>query len=185
MTAAGFDGQTSIGTFQVPLGRIIPPVLNKFETASLAIGLRHETVTPLHLAMIASMMANRGVLTNPRLLRQRRSILGDVVSGPAPQKSARLAPADVAEQMVAAMKAVVTSPRGTGRRAAIDGLSIAMKTGTAGARSSGLQAVILGFAPAEQPRIAFGMIAEDAGPAEFAGAKIARDFLESIRPRLH
>jgi hypothetical protein len=32
--------------------------------------------------------------------------------------------------------------------------------------------------------IAFGIIAEDAGPAEFAGAKIARDFLEEMKSRM-
>jgi cell division protein FtsI/penicillin-binding protein 2 len=82
--------------------------------------------------------------------------------------------------MIGAMQAVVTNPRGTGRRAPVPGLTIAMKTGTAGERP-GLQALIVAFAPAEQPRIAFGLIAEDAGPAEIAGAKIAHDFLERIK----
>lgn len=185
MARAGFDGQTNIGLYQVPLGRFIPPVFNRFETAFMAIGLKHESITPLHAAMLASMMANRGVLTNPRILRQRRSILGDVVERPSAQKSATLAPPAVADQMIEAMKAVVTNERGTGKRAAIEGLSIALKTGTAGDRANGgLQSVIVAFAPADQPKIAFGMIAEDAGPAEFAGAKIARDFLVAIEPRL-
>lgn len=184
MTAAGFDGQTNLGLFQAPLGRIIPPIVNRYETARAAIGLEHESINALHVAMIASMMANRGVLTTPRLLRGRRSILGQVVVAPAPQVSARVASAAAAETMIAAMKAVVTDPNGTGKRAAIDGLSIAMKTGTAGPRENGLAAVIMAFAPVEQPKIAFGMIAEDAGPAEFAGAKIARDFLVAIAPRL-
>lgn len=184
MTAAGFDGQANLGLFEAPLGKIIPPVVNKYETAFFAIGLQHESVNALHLAMLASMMANRGVLTNPRLLGGRRSILGDTIAGPPPQASRRVAPAEVADMMIAAMKAVVTDPRGTGKRAAIDGLSIAMKTGTAGERERGLNSLILAFAPAEQPKIAFGMIAEDSGPAEFAGAKIARDFLVAIQPRL-
>jgi cell division protein FtsI/penicillin-binding protein 2 len=59
-----------------------------------------------------------------------------------------------------------------------------MKTGTAGERKTGLEALILAFAPAESPRIAFGIIGEDAGPAEFAGAKIAHDFVEAMQPRL-
>ena len=185
MKSAGFDGQTDLGLFQAPLGKIIPPVFNRYETAFLAIGLEHESINTLHVAMLASMMANRGVLTQPRLLRDRRSILGEVVAGPPPQGSARIAPADAAEQMVHAMTAVATEPRGTGRRAPVDGISLAMKTGTAGSKANGkLQALILAFAPAEQPRIAFGIIAEDAGPAEFAGAKIAHDFLESVKPRL-
>lgn len=184
MTRAGFDGQTNLGLFPVPLGRTIPPIFNRYETAFYAIGLVHESITTLHVAMLASTMANRGVLTQPRLLRARRSILGDVVAGAPAQGSVQLAPKAAAEQVVQAMTAVVTRPRGTGRRAAIDGVSLAMKTGTAGERQSGLEALILGFAPAGQPKIAFGVIAEDAGPAEFAGAKIARDFLEALKDRL-
>ena len=80
MTAAGFDGQANLGVFQVPLGKTVGPVFNHFETAFLAIGLEHESMNALHVAMIASMMANRGVLTTPQLLVQRRSILGDVVA---------------------------------------------------------------------------------------------------------
>jgi len=184
MTAAGFDTQANLGVFQVPLGRTIGPVFNHFETAFFAIGLEHESMNALHVAMLASMMANRGVLTTPRLLVQRRSILGDVVSAGPQQTSVRLAPQAAAEAIVHSMQAVVSDPKGTGRRALVPGISLAMKTGTAGERKSGLEAVILAFAPVESPKIAFGVIAEDAGPAEFAGAKIAHDFLEAMQDRL-
>jgi penicillin-binding protein A len=184
MTAAGFDHETDLGVFRVPLGKIIGPTPDRLETAFLAIGLKHESMTALHVAMIASMMANRGELTSPRLLVQRRSILGDVVSGAQPQVKSRLASPAAAETIVRAMQAVVSDAKGTGHRAQIDGLSIAMKTGTAGERKNGLDAVILAFSPVESPRIAFCVIAEGAGPAEFAGAKIAHDFLEAISSRL-
>jgi peptidoglycan glycosyltransferase len=184
MTAAGFDSQADLGVLRVPLGKIISPIPNHFETAFLAIGLQHESMNALHVAMIASMMANRGELTTPKFLVQRRSILGDVVTnGPAQSKS-RLASPPAAETIVQAMEAVATDAKGTGRRVQLDGISIAMKTGTAGERKNGLDAVILAFAPAESPRIAFGIIAEDAGPAEIAGAKVAHDFLEAMRGRL-
>jgi cell division protein FtsI/penicillin-binding protein 2 len=42
----------------------------------------------------------------------------------------------------------------------------------------------MAFAPVDAPKIAFAIIAEDAGPAEYAGAKIAHDFVEKLRPRL-
>jgi peptidoglycan glycosyltransferase len=184
MAAAGFDTTANLGILQVPLGKTIGPVLDQFETASFAIGLEHESMNALHIAMLASMMANRGVLTTPRLLIQRRSILGDVVAAGRQQTSARLAPPAAAEAIVHSMQAVVSDPKGTGRRAVVPGISIAMKTGTAGERKSGLEAVILAFAPVESPKIAFGVIAEDAGPAEFAGAKIAHDFLEAMQDRL-
>src|SRR5205085_3738333 len=56
MTAAGFNGRANLGVFQVPLGKIVGPVFNHFETAFLAVGLEHESMNALHVAMIASMM---------------------------------------------------------------------------------------------------------------------------------
>ncbi len=184
MRSAGFGGQTNTGVMTVPLGKLLEPPDNNFETAFLAIGLKHESINAFHLAMLASAMANRGVLTAPRLLRARRSILGDVVALPPAQGKVQLGSRQAAETMIHAMQAVVTEPRGTGRRAPVSGLTMAMKTGTAGERKSGLEALIMAFAPAEQPRIAFGVIAEDAGPAEIAGAKIAHDFLEAMKGRI-
>lgn len=184
MTAAGFGSTADLGVLQVPLGKTIGPVNDRFESAFFAIGLEHESMNALHIAMLASMMANRGVLTSPRLLVQRRSILGDVIAGGPRPPPSRLASTAAAEALIRSMQAVVTDPKGTGRRALVPGISLAMKTGTAGERKSGLEAVILAFAPVESPRIAFGMIAEDAGPAEFAGAKIAHDFLEAMQSRL-
>ncbi len=184
MTTAGFDQQTDLGVFKVLLGRIGGDTFDRFETALLSIGLEHESVTALHVAMLASMMANRGVLTTPRLVRGRRSILGEEAEGPQVQFREQIAPRAAADKMIEAMVAVVNRPKGTGRRAAVEGVPLAMKTGTAGQRANGYQAVIMAFAPVDSPKIAFGIIAEHAGPAEFAGAKIAHDFLEQIRDRL-
>jgi penicillin-binding protein A len=184
MTSAGFNAQANLGIFQVPLGRTTGQVFNNFETAFLAIGLQHEQINTFHLAMLASMMANRGVLTTPRLLRQRRSILGEIVELPPQQGRTRVASAAAAERMIQAMQAVARQPRGTGRRAPVEGLTLAMKTGTAGDRKEGLEALIMAFSPVDKPKIAFGVIAESAGPAEYAGAKIAHDFLQRLKPRL-
>lgn len=181
LTAAGFDSQVDLGAMTAPLGKSVGTVFNRYETGFYAIGLEHESLNALHLAMVASMMANRGMLAHPRLLRARRSILGDATPAAAPPAATRLASPEAAEQVIRAMEAVATSAKGTGRRAKIDGVDIAMKTGTAGKRENGYQALIVCFAPVEHPTIAFGMIAESAGPAEYAGAKIAHDFLTALR----
>jgi cell division protein FtsI (penicillin-binding protein 3) len=81
------------------------------------------------------------------------------------------------------LRAVVTDVRGTGRRAAIPGVDLAMKTGTAGDATGDYDSVVLAFAPASSPRIAFGIIAENAGPAELAGAEITRNFLAAVLRR--
>ena len=184
LTAAGFDSAVDLGYTRVPLGKTVGDYYNNFEIAYVAIGLEHERISALHVAMLASMMANRGVLTTPRLMRQRRSLLGYVVAAAPPQGKATLASRAAAETMIRAMQAVVGAPRGTGRRAKVEGVTLALKTGTAGDKKSGLEALIMAFAPVESPKIAFGIIAVDAGPAEYAGAKIAHDFVEKLKPRL-
>ena len=182
MSAAGFDQQASLGVFDVPLGKSVGQTFNRYETAFYAIGLAHESVNALHVAMIGATMANRGVMTTPRLLRARRSLLGEVTAQPPKQGRSVLATPQHAEEIVQAMVAVGARPKGTGRRAPVEGVTMALKTGTAGERANGgLEALIVAFAPADHPRIAFGIIAEDAGPAEFAGAKIAHDFVAAWR----
>jgi cell division protein FtsI/penicillin-binding protein 2 len=42
----------------------------------------------------------------------------------------------------------------------------------------------MAFAPVDQPKIAFAVIGDNAGPAEFAGAEIAHRFLLAMKPRL-
>lgn len=179
---AGFDGTANLGLFEAPLGKSVGDLFNNFETAFYAIGLEHETITTFHLAMLASMMANRGAMTTPRIYRARRSILGEVAGEPPKQSTVQVVPRETAEKVIKAMRAVVTRPDGTGRRAAVEGITLAMKTGTAGQRANGFNSLIIGFAPADNPRIAFALIAEDAGPAEFAAAKIAHDFVAGVMP---
>lgn len=182
---AGFDTQADLGLFQVPLGRTVGEIFNNFETGFYSIGLEHETVTTLHLAMLASMVANRGAVTTPRIYRARRTILGDAIAPPPPQKTDALVPREVAERVVAAMEAVVMRPTGTGRRARVDGVTLALKTGTAGSEEEGYDALIFGFAPVDRPTIAFALIGENAGTAEVAGAKVAHDFIAGLRAGGH
>ncbi len=184
MANAGFDGTADLGLFTVPLGKNIGYIYNDFALASYSVGLDHEKVTALHVAMLASAVANRGSFVTPSLFRSRRSILGDKTLIPVMREPRQIASKEAAEQMILAMRQVVLSPRGSGRRAAIEGLTIAMKTGTAGKPDPGYDALVMAFAPVERPKIAFAVIAEGAGPAELAGARIAHDFLTQIESRL-
>jgi cell division protein FtsI/penicillin-binding protein 2 len=141
-------------------------------------------VTTLHLAMIASMLANRGAWSTPRLVRDRRSFLGEARNIPR-GTSEQIAPREAVERVIAAMQAVVTHPKGTGRRAQVDGIPLALKTGTAGSGDPGYDGMIIGFAPADHPKIAFALVAENAGAAEFAAAKVAHDFVDGLRASGH
>lgn len=181
MNRLGFDHEADLGFFKVPLGKTLGGLPHEYATASFAVGLEFVRVNSLHIAILADMVASRGTLTTPRLLKARRSILGNEVLFPYDPAQKQVVQAGTAALVTRAMKTVVTNPRGTGRRAAIPGLSIAMKTGTAGdAANGGYDSVILAFAPADAPRIAIGMIAENSGPAERAGAEITKAFFSGV-----
>jgi cell division protein FtsI/penicillin-binding protein 2 len=184
MASSGFNASADLGLFTVPLGRNVGELLDPHAIASYAVGLERETSSPLHIAMLAAAIANGGTLTTPRFVRGRHTVLGEQVwTAPAAQ-STRIGSEDAVRRAAAAMLAVVNNQRGTGRRAQIEGLTIAMKTGTAGDAAGGYDSVIMAYAPADRPRIAIGMIAENAGPAEFAGARIAQEFFGALRGRL-
>ena len=181
MNRLGFDHEADLGFFKVPLGKTLGGLPHDYATASFAVGLEFERINSLHIAILADMVASQGSLTTPRLLKSRRSILGKEILFPYDPAQKQVVQAETTARVIRAMKTVVTNPRGSGRRAAIPGMSIAMKTGTAGdSANGGYDSVILAFAPADAPRIAIGMIAENSGPAERAGAEIARAFFSGV-----
>jgi cell division protein FtsI (penicillin-binding protein 3) len=128
------------------------------DQATLAFG-QGLSVTPLQLAAATAALANGGRAVRPRLVRARR------VEG-SPWRETRVEPvrrvvsAETAAQVLS-MLATVTGPDGTGRRAALRGVRVAGKTGTAqkfdaerGSYSDDRYvAWFLGVVPAEAPRL--------------------------------
>ncbi|MFQ5700287.1 MAG: penicillin-binding transpeptidase domain-containing protein [Acidobacteriota bacterium] len=173
--------------FGFRVGRLLPedPTRPHFSLARRAEGLDSVEITPIHAAMLAAGLARGGVAPVPHMVERRTNILGEVYQEhtAASPEIDMLSPGQVA-LIRRSMVASVSSPRGTARRAAIKGLHLAMKTGTSGSNPPGHDALVVGFAPSENPRIAWGLIAEAAGKAEWEGAHITRRFLEMIATRL-
>jgi cell division protein FtsI/penicillin-binding protein 2 len=117
----------------------------------------------------------------PQLLLQDRNIIGLPYAPSVPVTFRKFMSPNTAAILTKAMEQVVLHPEGTGRRAAVAGLPIAMKTGTAGEGGNGYNAIIIGFAPAKNPRVAFSIFVEHSGKAEFEAARITKLFLESIQ----
>lgn len=178
--SAGFGSVADLGLMKVPLGRVRRPFYTEYELATAAVGLEHETVNALHVAMLARMIAVGGELADPLLLRGRRSLLGEPVPLRVASSPVRVVSPDTAKAAVQSMTAVVTSPRGTGRRASVEGTTIAMKTGTAGKSSPAYDALVMAFTPVDKPKYAIGIIVQHGGPAEYVGSKIVNALVESL-----
>ena len=149
-------------------------------TAFSAIGQYSDTVTPLQEAMFSAAIANNGTLMKPYLIQQvTASDLATVQQTPTAVLSQPVSPA-VAASMKQMMIAVVQQPQGTAFQFNANsehGLVIAGKTGTAqnalNGVSSNPDAVFTAFAPADNPKIAVGVIVQGGGYGAAAAAPIA------------
>jgi peptidoglycan glycosyltransferase len=146
-------------------------------TAFDAIGQHDTTETPLQEAMIAATVANGGVTMKPYLIDQVTASDLSVVAQTQPQELAQPISATVAGYEKQMMIAVVQDQGGTGfayNQSALGGLEIAGKTGTAETGvSSQPDAVFTAFAPADNPKIAVGVMIEGGGYGAAAAEPIA------------
>lgn len=99
------------------------------ELAWSGIGQGRLLVTPLHMCMVASAIANEGVMMEPRLLLGVTGPTGIQRQGFTAKEYRTACEPQYAARIESFMKDVVA--RGTGRSAAVEGLSIAGKTGSA------------------------------------------------------
>ena len=72
----GFGGRLEGTLLPMELGRVEADPASDYALASLAVGLGSLKATPLHLALIAAAVANRGEMMAPRLLLRRENLLG-------------------------------------------------------------------------------------------------------------
>jgi penicillin-binding protein A len=146
-------------------------------TAYDAIGQHDTTETPLQEAMIASTVANGGVLMKPYLIDQVTASDLSVVNQTQPQELGQPISPTIAGYEKQMMIAVVQDPDGTGyqfNKGALNGLEIAGKTGTAeNGQSTQPDAVFTAFAPADNPKIAVGVMIEGGGYGAAAAEPIA------------
>ena len=153
-------------------------------TLQLAIGQGTLTVTPLQILELTAAIANNGSLVTPRLVReiQGQNSESDVwQSGKRPmgavQSIAGLHP-DTLAAIREGMELSVSHPQGTGRLAYEAELSCAGKTGTAETSGDkGDHAWFAGYAPVDQPRVAFVIFLENGGSGGQQAAPLARQLL--------
>ncbi|WP_055561655.1 penicillin-binding transpeptidase domain-containing protein, partial [Streptomyces luridiscabiei] len=108
------------------------------QLALSSIGQFNTTATPLQMAMVAAAVANHGDLRVPYLVDRVTTADGDTVQQQGPRSYERAMSPSTAVQLQRMMVEVVEN--GTGSNAAIDGVRVGGKTGTAqhGIDNSGL-----------------------------------------------
>jgi peptidoglycan glycosyltransferase len=130
------------------------------DLARLAIGQERLLATPLQMAEVAAAIANGGKLMKPQIWKRVIDPDGRVVDKLDPSVYSEPVSAESAAELTTAMEGVVSE--GTGTNAAISGVAVAGKTGTAetpgneacGGGVDENQAWFMGFAPADDPQIA-------------------------------
>ncbi len=159
----------------------IPGELDQPSLAQSAIGQRDVKVTPLQMAMVAAGVANGGDVMKPYLVREVQAPDLTRLSLAEPSTYKKAVPRPVADQLRAMMEGVVAS--GTGTAARIPGVRVAGKTGTAqNAPGAAPHAWFIGFAPAEDPKVAVAVIVENGGDAgsEATGGAVAAPIARAV-----
>ena len=171
--AFGFNEELPIPGFKPSS---IPPareLRDDLAVGASAIGQDRDLATPLTMASVGATIANRGVRVKPRLVRSEPGGRKRVVR--------RSVAAEVRDMMLAVVR------EGTGTAAALPGIDVAGKTGTAELRPtagaapdpSNTDAWFVAFAPASSPRVAVGVMLVGAGAGGAAAAPVAREVLGS------
>jgi peptidoglycan glycosyltransferase len=136
-----------------------PQNLDQAGLAQSAIGQRDVRATPLLINLMTAAIANDGVQMQPDLIKAVRSPDLRVISEPKPQALRTSTTPENARQITEWMTSVVS--QGIGRGAAVPGVQVAGKTGTAELGNGLNNSWFTGFAPANDPQVAVTVVMQD------------------------
>ena len=110
-------------------GKILPMTSGRVDVGRTAIGQALLQVTPLQMATVAQTIGNGGLRMEPRLVEKVVDPDGRTVDEPLPKEAERVMSEESAAKVATMMKSVVRE--GSGTAAALQGVELAGKTGTA------------------------------------------------------
>jgi len=176
--------------FDAPLepSQVEIPTDDRLEFARSAAGFWHSTLTPLHGALMAAAVANHGDMPPPHLVERAFGSEGQVLA-PRPLRGRNVLTPAVAREVGKMME--MTTRMGTAKRAFHDhkgrpllAVSVAGKTGTLSATTDkGYLGYswFVGFAPAENPKIAFAVVLGNHASwrikASYVGRRLVEEYL--------
>jgi len=182
--AFGLGQRTGTG-FAAEAQGLVPDVAhwNVAQETTIAFG-QGLSATGLQIASVYATIANGGVRVAPQLVRGTVAPDGSVHDAAAPG-SRRVVSAATAATLTAMMEQVTTKD-GTAPKAAIPGVRVAGKTGTAQAVEHGgyapgaYVASFAGFAPAEAPRFVVSVVIDHPTTGSHFGGDIAAPVFQQV-----
>lgn len=165
---------------------VFPTEMDAAQTGQSGIGQFEVASTPLQMAMVVAGIGNGGSVMKPYLVDEVRTPSLQVLEQTKPQELSQAVSPSTASQVTDLL--VSTVENGTASPAAIPGVQVAGKTGTA---QSGIPEVppyawFVSFAPADNPQVAVAVMIEaaDVDRGEIAGGllggPIAKAVMEAV-----
>lgn len=148
------------------------------ETVNYAIGQGYLTVTPIQVACMMAAVANGGMVMRPYIVKK--------IDG-TPVLSTKFHRTGVSEKTIKKIREglfrVMNSESGTGKRANVEGVKMAGKTGTAQNSQGATHAWFSGYAPYDDPRICLAVFVENGGKGGLEGCEIAKGVFQEAKDR--
>ncbi|MGF6375297.1 stage V sporulation protein D (sporulation-specific penicillin-binding protein) [Clostridiales Family XIII bacterium PM5-7] len=158
--------------------------IGKVELSTMSYG-QGIAMTPIQLVTAVSAIGNKGVLMQPRIVKNLQDADGNIVKTFETKEVRKVISAKTASEMKKIMEYVVEE--GGGGNAKIAGYRIGGKTGTAdkplnGKYSSDTYSSFIGMAPMDDPQLVILVVVDSPKGVQFGSATaapIAKEFLEN------
>ncbi len=158
-------------------GRLVPMTSDRVDVGRVAIGQGDLFATPLQMASVAQTIGNGGVRLKPHIMAKAVDPDGRTVEEVEPEEAAQVISRQTARELTVMMKQVVRE--GTGTAAALEGVEVAGKTGTAELNTTGLnQPWFMCFTP--EVAVAITLERFQGGTGGTTAAPIARTVLQAL-----
>ncbi len=181
-TAEKFYFNKDIQSRTLTIDSSVFPDYKNYEKGNIAqsgIGQSGVLASPIEMALIASAISNNGVMMEPNVVSKIIDNEGKTIKSYEPKELTTVTTSENAEMIKKYMKSVVT--KGTGTKAKISGVDVCGKTGTADTDSGDKipHSWFVGFAPYENPEIAFAIISEEGGNDSYNATNMAQKLMKA------
>jgi peptidoglycan glycosyltransferase len=158
-----------------------PAGMDQAHVAQAAFGQGEVLASPLEIALITAAVANDGKMMKPYIVDKVTSTNGTVIRKADPAAWSQPISSATAATLRTLMVQAVKS--GTGTAAALPGVQVGGKTGTAEVADAVSHAWFAAFAPADGPSVVVAVIIENAGTGGSVAAPVARKVLAAALGR--